>query len=200
MMESCARLVGMLQGYAEGQAPPDDSRRVSLHLDSCASCRRRVARYRVLFRALDRMPRVLPPTGWLPSLMARILEAPPPAVPSRPRGQLRLIRSLLWAVGAAGLLSGGAGVAAIHRSYSSPWPLANLGSYLGWTAELVRIAFSFLVQVRSVLELPSLFPTLHNPFGWGVMGTALPLLAVLAGLFGIVALATARVLLNQNGR
>jgi len=200
MMDSCARVVGMLQGYAEGETPPVDSQRVSIHLDSCAACRRRVASYRILFRSLDRMPRVLPPAAWLSSLMTRILAAPPPAAPSRSRGQLRLIRSLIWAVAAAGLLYGGAGAYTIRRTYSSPWPLTDLGSYLGWIADLGRVVFSLLVQIRNVLELPCLVPTLHNPFGWGVMGPALLLLAALAGAFGVVVLATARVLLDQNGR
>ena len=196
MMESCAKLVGMLQGYAEGETPPDDFQRVSIHLDSCAACRRRVASYRILFRALNRMPRVLPPAGWLSSLMTRIMAAQPPAAHSRSRGQLRLIRSLIWVVAAAGLLSGGAGAYTIHRTCSSPWPLTNLGSYLGWIAELGRVAFSFLVQIRNVLELPGLAITLHNPFGWGVLGPALLILAALAGAFGVVVLATARVLLD----
>jgi hypothetical protein len=88
----------------------------------------------------------------------------------------------------------------MHRTYSSPWPLTDLGSYWGWIAEVGRVVFSLLVQIRNVWELPGLVPTLHNPFGWGVMGPALLLLAGLAGAFGVVVLATARVLLDQNGR
>ena len=199
-MESCAKLVGMLQGYVEGDTSPEASQRVSIHLASCTACRRRVASYRILFRTLDRMPRVLPPAEWLSSLMTRILATPPPGAPSRSRGQLRLIRPMIWAVAAVGLVSGGAGAYSMHRTYSFPWPVTELGSYLGWIAELSRVAFSLLAQIWSVLELPGILPTLHSPFGWGFIAPALLLLAALAGAFGVVVLATARVLLDQNGR
>jgi len=132
--------------------------------------------------------------------MTRILEAPPKALTSQSRGQLRLIRSMIWVVAAAGLLSGGAGAYTMHRTYSSPWPLTDLGSYWGWIAEVGRVVFSLLVQIRSVLELPGFALTLHNPFTWGFMVPALLLLAALGGAFGVVVLATARVLLDQNGR
>lgn len=199
-MESCAKLVGMLQVYVEGEISPEASQRVSIHLVSCAACRRRVARYRILFRALDRMPRVLPPAEWLAALMTRILATPPPGAPSRSRGQLRLIRPMIWAAAAAGLLSGGAQAYSIHRTHSFPWLLTDLGSYLGWIAELSRVALSLLTQIRNMLELPGLVLTLHSPFGWEFVAPVVLLLAALAGAFGVVILATARVLLDQNSR
>ena len=199
-MESCARVIAMFPGYAEGELPPRDSGRVSAHLEGCGACAARVRRHQDLLAALDGLPQVVPPDGFRASVMNRVMAAPLRASHPRPR-HLRLVKAVFWAVLACAAGSAGlAGACLRCRGFMGKIAFLDPSLCTERVEGAGRAAFSFLVGITTRAAVPGALPSPHSSFAWGGFLSALVLSALIAGALGLGVLATARVLLSDRGR
>ena len=92
----CARVRQFLPLHAGGDLPPRRAARVQVHLDGCADCRRDLESLRAARAAIRAAAAAEPLPGWSEAewkaLMVRAtaarIEAPPPAIATRPRWAL----------------------------------------------------------------------------------------------------------------
>ena len=198
-MESCARVHDLLADFADQELSAATSDRVAGHLVSCAPCRRRVDGHRRVLHALEALPQVVPSPELRTAVLRRILADPLPAAGRR--GDLRLVKAVLWAapVGAAAT-GAGAGALLLARATLGRSSLADPTLMTEWLIAAGQMAFSFLLGVATRAEIPALFSAPRGlaigqeTSGW-LFATGATLLLT---AFGVVA--TARAFLRSRSR
>ena len=199
-MESCARVTSLLPEFVEGEMPPSDSGRVGDHLRFCGACRRRAEGHRRTLVALDSLPQVVPPSELRLLVMRQVRKNPLTAGRKRVP-HLRLVKAFFWAafVGVASLTAG-AGAVFVARASLGRASLADPTLLTEWLITLGQLAFSWVLNVATRAEIPSLFSTPRGLASWGGASGWIVVLGVtcVAMAFGI--LATARVVFRQRSR
>jgi hypothetical protein len=199
-MESCARVIDLFPEFAEGELPPLEAGRVSVHLTHCAPCSHRVERHREILSALEGLPQVIPPDLFLDSVMARVAAAPLP-VPAARRSHLRLVRTVVWiCMAAAAGASTAGGACLLGRDFAARTGLLEPSFYLDQAQGVGKLAYSLLLAIATRAELPGLFFSPHSLFALGGILSTLLVSGLAAAALGVGVLATARALLTHRGR
>lgn len=194
-MESCARLVGMLQEFTEGVMASEGARRVSAHLEVCAACRKRARVCGEIVDALERLPQISPAPEFRSRVMARVMASPLPIASAGRRSRLRLVHRLVGAAVALASAAGATGSYLVSRSSWSGFGRLEPGLYQEALESLGRVAFSFLLEIVTRAELPVLFTSHQSPSGWGLAAVLLLALGCAAAAIGLGIFATARSIL-----
>ncbi|HET7142209.1 MAG TPA: zf-HC2 domain-containing protein [Candidatus Limnocylindria bacterium] len=69
---TCAAIRPLLSALIDDLLPADERSAVESHLATCAACRRRLAEYRAIGRAIGSLPQVEPPAGLERDLRRRL--------------------------------------------------------------------------------------------------------------------------------
>ena len=201
-MESCARVVGLLPEFLEGDLPAGGPESVGAHLRACSACQKRAEGHLRTLEALDSLPQVVPPRELRLAVMREVRKHPLPLAAARDRRRhLRLVKSLFWAALVAGAaLASGATALALGRASLGRASLADPSLLTEWMVALGQTAFAWALSIAtradfpSPFSLPRGFPLWTGAVSWFVLLVA----TFVATGFGIFA--TARAVFRPRSR
>jgi len=200
LMESCARVTGLLPEFVEGEIPLDDSCRVGDHLRVCGSCRRRAEGHRRTLEALDSLPQVVPPSD-LRMLVMRQVRKNPLAVGRKPVRHLRLVKAFFWAVFVSmASLTSGAGALLLARASLGRASLTEPTLLTDWLITLGQLAFSLVMSVATHAEIPTFFSAPKSLASWGAVSGWIIVLGASCVAMALGLIATARVVFRPRSR
>ena len=199
-MESCARVIGLLPQFIEGDGPDESAGRVSSHLLVCEACRRRAERQRKTLAALNALPLIIPPDDFRIGLMQRV-RSHPIAIPRKAVRHLRLVRVFFWAavLGVAALTLG-AGAALLAKASFVKTSITDPTLLTEWLVAMGQFAFSLVLSVATRSDLPALFPAPRAFALWGGLLGSMVTLGATCLVAGLGILATARAVFRPRRR
>jgi len=199
-MESCARVVGLLPEFLEGDAPASATGQVGAHLRVCSACQRRAEGHLRTLDALDSLPQVVPPPELRLAVMREIRKHPLP-LPSADRRHLRLVRSLVWAaVLSTASLTSGAVALLLGRASLGRASLADPSLVTDWIVALGQTAFAWALSIATRADIPSPFSLPRGFPLWGSMASWILLLGAMLVATGFGIFATARAVFRPRSR